>query len=212
MAMDLTERIAQFRKMTEDDPENELGWFRLGQLLSESGENAEAVSAFRKTLMLSPNFSKVYQLLAQCELKLSRREDAVRTLSEGYKIADSRGDKMPRDEMAKGLTELGEKVPEAVKKERTVGGGFHCQRPGCYFGDDATQLPKPPFPDEIGDRIYREICADCWNDWLKNYSIKVINELRLDLSLETGQAEYDKYMRGFFGFEEVEEKKGEQPQ
>ena len=43
----------------------------------------------------------------------------------------------------------------------------------------------------------------CWQDWLRNYSIKVINELRLDLSTEFGQDEYDKYMRGFFGFEEA---------
>ena len=51
-------------------------------------------------------------------------------------------------------------------------------------------------------RIYESICADCWTDWFKNYSIKVINELRLDLSTEHGQEEYDKYMRGFFGFED----------
>jgi Fe-S cluster biosynthesis and repair protein YggX len=205
MSMDLATRIAQFRKMTEDDPDNELGWFRLGQLLSEANEFGEAVSAFRKTLMLSPNFSKVYQLLAQCELKQNRREDAIRTLNEGYRIADTRGDRVPRDEMGKMLTELGEKIPESPKKERSGTGGFHCRRPGCYFGDDATQLPNPPIPDEIGLRIYQEICADCWMEWLKNQSIKVINELRLDLSLETGQAEYDKYMRGFFGFDEIEE-------
>jgi hypothetical protein len=30
----------------------------------------------------------------------------------------------------------------------------------------------------------------------------VINELRLDLSSEFGQAEYDKYMREYFGFED----------
>jgi hypothetical protein len=31
--------------------------------------------------------------------------------------------------------------------------------------------------------------------------VKVINELRLDLSSEFGQEEYDKYMHEFFGFE-----------
>ena len=64
MTPQLLERIAQFRKMAVDDPDNELGHFRLGQLLQEGGELAEAISAFRKTLMLSPQFSKVYQLLA----------------------------------------------------------------------------------------------------------------------------------------------------
>jgi hypothetical protein len=36
---------------------------------------------------------------------------------------------------------------------------------------------------------------------LRNYSIKVINELRLDLSTESGQEEYDRYMKEFLGLE-----------
>ena len=35
----------------------------------------------------------------------------------------------------------------------------------------------------------------------KNYSVKVINELRLDLSTERGQEEYDRYMREFLGLD-----------
>ena len=38
--------------------------------------------------------------------------------------------------------------------------------------------------------------------WFKDLSIKVINELRLDLSSDFGQGEYDKHMREFMGFEE----------
>ena len=55
--------------------------------------------------------------------------------------------------------------------------------------------------DDLGRRIQASICADCWTDWAKNYSIKVINELRLDLSTERGQAEYDRYMKEFLGLE-----------
>ena len=80
-------------------------------------------------------------------------------------------------------------------------GGFRCQRPGCWAGHRARQLEKPPFGDEIGQRIYAAVCADCWMDWVRNYSIKVINELRLDLSTERGQEEYDRYMREFLGLE-----------
>ena len=54
---------------------------------------------------------------------------------------------------------------------------------------------RPPINDELGQRIYQNICADCWQDWLRNYSVKVINELRLDLSREDHQAQYDEYMR-----------------
>lgn len=202
MNQQLADRIEQFRKMAQDDPDNELGHYRLGQLLTEAGQHPEAISSFRRTLMLSPQFSKVYQLLAESELKIKKRDEAVKTLLEGYRVANERGDRVPRDEMARMLTELGEKVPEAPRAAGGPGEGFPCQRPGCCAGSAAKPLPGLPIPDEIGGRIHQTICADCWTDWLKNYSIKVINELHLDLSTEEGQAEYDKYMRGFFGFED----------
>ncbi len=69
----LEERIAQFRKMANDDPENELGHFRLGQLLMEAEQYPDAVASFRRTLELSPEFSKVFQLLATCLLKMNER-------------------------------------------------------------------------------------------------------------------------------------------
>jgi Fe-S cluster biosynthesis and repair protein YggX len=198
----LQERIAQFRKMAQDDPENELGHFRLGQLLMEDGQCDDAARSFQRTLVLSPAFSKVYHLLAQCQMKLDRREEAVQTLKEGFKVADQRGDKIPRDDMAKLLTELGEEAPEV--RQAASGpkeGELACQRPGCVNGGYGPKLAAPPIPDDLGKRIADSICADCWQDWFRNYSIKVINELRLDLSTEQGQEEYDKYMRGFFGLE-----------
>ncbi len=199
----LQERIAQFRKMAQDDPDNELGHFRLGQLLLEDGQVEDAARSFQRTLVLSPAFSKVYLLLAQCQVKLGRRDEAVATLREGVKIADQRGDKMPRDDMAKLLVELGEEAPAAKQAARgPQPGEIPCQRPGCVNGGYGPKLAAPPIPDALGQKIADSICGDCWQDWFKNYSIKVINELRLDLSTEAGQAEYDKYMRGFFGLEE----------
>jgi tetratricopeptide (TPR) repeat protein len=200
----LHERIAQFRKMANDDPENELGHYRLGQLLMEAGQFEDAVQSFRRTLQLSPQFSKVYQLLAECQLKLQRADEAKATLKQGYAMAAERGDYMPRDAMARMLTELGEAPPATAQ---TTGGaavgGFRCQRPGCMWGSRARQLPAAPMKDDVGRRIHEQICTDCWNEWLRNFSIKVINELRLDLSTERGQAEYDRYMREFFGFDDV---------
>src|SRR5689334_1097086 len=95
----LEERIAQFRKMANDDPENELGHFRLGQLLQEAGKFEEAIASFRRTLELSPQFSKVFQLLGSCLMSLNRREDAIKVLQDGYAVADQRGDNIPREEM-----------------------------------------------------------------------------------------------------------------
>jgi Fe-S cluster biosynthesis and repair protein YggX len=199
----LADRIAQFRKMATDDPENELGHFRLGQLLSEDGQFAEAVTSFERTVELSPFFSKVFQLLGETYTKLGDSAKAVEVLTKGYVIADERGDKMPRDAMAMLLTKLGAPVPKvappAADGPET---GFKCQRPGCPFGRRARPLAQPPIPDAIGQKIRETVCADCWDAWFKDFSVKVINELRLDLSSEFGQAEYDKHMREFLGLEE----------
>jgi len=49
--------------------------------------------------------------------------------------------------------------------------------------------------------IRRRKTAACGALWWKDLSIKVINELRLDLSSDGGQYEYDRNMREFMGFE-----------
>jgi tetratricopeptide (TPR) repeat protein len=197
----LEERIAQFRKMAHDDPDNELGHFRLGQLLMEANQFEQAAQSFRRTLQLSPQFSKVYQLLAACLLELGQKDEAAAMLEKGYAVADERGDNMPRDDMAKMLTELGKPIPARKKTATAASDGFRCQRPGCMAGNYARQLTAPPIHDEVGKQIQARVCADCWNDWLRNYSIKVINELRLDLSTERGQEEYDRYMREYLGLD-----------
>ncbi len=200
----LQDRIAQFRKMAGDDPENELGHFRLGQLLAEAGQHQEAVQSFRRTLELSPQFSKVFQLMGASLIQLGQRQDAIKVLRDGFAVSDERGDTIPRDEMVKLLVQLGETAPVSKKtagKPGDMGGGFHCQRPGCMAGARARQLPSPPINDDLGRRIQANICADCWTEWFRNYSIKVINEMRLDLSTEKGQEVYDQVMREFLGFE-----------
>jgi Fe-S cluster biosynthesis and repair protein YggX len=198
----LAERISQFRKMAQDDPDNELGHFRLGSLLMEDGQLEEAARSFRRTLEISPQFSKVYQLLGQCLIKMGRPGEAVPVLNEGYGIAQGRGDNVPREEIAKLLKELGQPVPQAAAAATAPGGdGFRCLRPGCLAGARARQMEKPPVNDEIGKRIQESVCADCWNEWLRNYSIKVINELRLDLSTERDQEKYDQIMKEFLGLD-----------
>ena len=140
------ERIAQFRKMANDDPDNELGHFSLGKALMDAGEQGEASASFERTIVLNPQLSKAYQFLGACYAKIGKRDLAVDTLRRGYAVAEDRGDNMPRDEMVKLLKELGEEPPAAKKAQAPVAGvgGFHCQRPGCVAGARATQLPKPP--------------------------------------------------------------------
>src|SRR5207302_1709009 len=108
-----------------------------------------------------------------------------------------RGDNIPREEMSKLLVQLGQPAPVSKKASAgpaLAGGpetGFHCVRPGCPAGHFARQLPRPPRSDDLGKQIQEKVCADCWNFWLRDMSIKVINEMRLDLSSERSQEVYD---------------------
>jgi len=52
---------------------------------------------------------------------------------------------------------------------------IHCRR--C--GKDAPRLARPPFRNELGERIAAEICADCWQDWLQHQTL-LINHYGLD--------------------------------
>ena len=63
--------------MASDDPDNELGHYRLGQLLMESGQHDQAAQSFRRTLELSPQFSKVFQLLGQCLIQADKKDEAI---------------------------------------------------------------------------------------------------------------------------------------
>ena len=197
----LEERIAQFSKMSQDDPDNELGHYRLGQLLQEANRHEDAIRSFRRTLELSPQFSKVFLLLGKSQVALNRKEEAIATYQEGHKVATERGDRIPASEISKELESLGVKPPEPASAPEPEGPetGFKCARLMCPAGKRARQLDKAPMPDELGLEIQQKVCADCWNAWFKDMSVKVINELRLDLSSEASMAEYDKHMREFLG-------------
>jgi Fe-S cluster biosynthesis and repair protein YggX len=53
--------------------------------------------------------------------------------------------------------------------------------------------------DEAGQLIFERVCSRCWDYWLRDLSIKVINEMRLDLSTEQGVQMYDQVMRETLG-------------
>ncbi len=54
---------------------------------------------------------------------------------------------------------------------------IECRR--CGDGE-APRLPKPPFPNELGERIQEEICRNCWSDWLDHQTV-LINHYGLDV-------------------------------
>ena len=204
MADDL--RIQQFKQMAEADPENELGHFSLGKAYLEAGRFSDAVGPLVRTLELNANLSKGYQLLAEAHDKAGQRDKATEVLTRGVTVADSQGDRKPLEAMVAILKEWGAPVPafqEAkvaetpAPAEGAAASGFHCSRCGRPNG----QLEKAPFKGPDGAKIFENVCANCWHEWIP-MGTKVINELALVLSTPAGQKSYDQYMFEFLQLED----------
>ena len=193
---DVQSKIEQFKKMAEADPTNELGHFSLGRAYLDAGNDSDAVASFERALAINPNLSKIYQLIGQALLRQNRRDEAIARLTVGTKIADDRGDVLPRNEMVKMLTELGAPLPELKKAPtaETVGAGeVLCKRCGRV----GKKLPGPPFSrGDFGKQICENICADCWREAI-GMGTKVINELRLPLNDPQAQKIWEQHIREF---------------
>lgn len=189
------ERIEQFRKMAEADPNNELGHFSLGRALLDAGNSAEASKSFQRVIALNPNIGKVYQLLAQAQLKEGLKDLAIDTLKTGVKTSHVRGDLMPRNDMLKMLKELGIDLPEYADSARPQAAGegeVLCSRCGLV----KKRLSSAPFRNPQGQMIFDKVCSDCWREWI-GMGTKVINELRLPLSDPQAQKVFDQHMLEF---------------
>ncbi len=194
--MDPQQRIDNFRKMAQDDPDNELGHFSLGKALLDAGQHDEAVTALQRVLEIKSSFSKAYQHLGEAYTALGQQEQAIDTLTAGYTVAAERGDVMPRDAMANMLRELGTEPPtveKAVDTSQPVStGAVRC----CRCGVVGAQLTAPPFKSELGQQIVDHVCQACWQEWL-GMGVKVINELRLDFANPGAGEVYDAHMKEF---------------
>jgi Fe-S cluster biosynthesis and repair protein YggX len=49
------------------------------------------------------------------------------------------------------------------------------------LGATLPAIPYKPFQDELGQRIYDNISAEAWQQWVE-HSKKLVNEYRLDLT------------------------------
>lgn len=54
---------------------------------------------------------------------------------------------------------------------------FVCTR--CDRSDSGL-IERPPFPNELGDRLMAEICGECWDEWLQRQML-LINHYGLKL-------------------------------
>ncbi len=200
--MDVNGRIAQFEKMAADDPANDMAHFSLGSAYNQAGRFEEAAAAFLRCVSVNPLMSKAYQLAGAALMASMQTERAAEVLTEGFKVAASRGDLMPKNAMGDMLKKLGKPVPEVAGAPTTASGPgaaagtFVCRQ----SGKPGNKMARPPFKGPIGEWIAANISKETFDQWI-GQGTKVINELRLDMSRDEDGATYDKYMEEFLGID-----------
>jgi Fe-S cluster biosynthesis and repair protein YggX len=53
------------------------------------------------------------------------------------------------------------------------------------LGKEAPGLARPPFKNELGQRIYENISHEAWRGWI-DHSTMLINEFRVDVGSKQG--------------------------
>lgn len=203
--MDINQRIAQFEAMVrpEADPNNDMAWFSLGGAYAQAGRPADAAKAYQRCVEINPGMSKAYQLGGAAMIDAGLHAQAGEFLTRGFKVADEKGDVMPRKAIGDILTKLGLPVPQIAAAARAAeapapAGSFICKR----TGRPGTKMDKPPFRGPVGEWIAANISAETWTAWI-GQGTKVINEMRLDLSREQDGEIYDQHMREYLGIDEA---------
>jgi Fe-S cluster biosynthesis and repair protein YggX len=202
--MDTESRIRQFETMVrpEADPNNDMAWFSLAGAYRDAGRHAEAAEAYVRCCTINPAMTKAYQLAGAAYIDAGMPDRAAEVLTEGYRAAASRGDRMPQKAMGELLTKLGKPLPRVDSSANPPGatappGGFVCKR----TGRPGTKMTRPPFKGPIGRWIAENIAQETFDAWIAQ-GTKVINELRLDLSRDQDSDVYDQHMREYLGIDE----------
>lgn len=202
--MDINARIQQFETMVrpEADPNNDMAWFSLGQAYAQAQRHRDAANAFITCYGINAAMSKAYQLAGQALIEVGDADRAMQVLTEGYKAAAGRGDRLPQKAMGEMLLAMGAEVPQVAAPKAAasapgVGGSFVCTR----TGQAGRKMTRPPFKGPVGQWIFEHISQETFDAWL-GQGTKVINELRLDLSREGDGEAYEKHMREFLGIDE----------
>jgi Fe-S cluster biosynthesis and repair protein YggX len=199
--MDMQQRIAQFENMVQADPDNDMAHFSLGGAYAGVNRYLEAAESYKRCIALNKDMSKAYQLAGDAFIKAGEMDDAAVILTEGFKVAAAKGDRLPQKAMGDLLKQIGKPVPD-IKVPLSGGktappGSFTCQR----TGRPGTKMSRPPFKGPVGEWIAANISQETFQEWI-GQGTKVINELRLDLSRDEDEATYDAHMREYLGIDD----------
>jgi len=195
--MDINDRIAQWQKMTQEAPDD-MSWFSLGTAYKEAGRLDEAANALAQAIGLNPAMSRAYQEQGHVLVELGQTQEAIKVLTEGYQVADRRGDRAPQKVIEALLEKLGEPIPASVDSAPIASAPI-ASASGDTVIDRRTGVPgarmtEPPMRGPLGEFIMAHYSQETWREWI-GQGTKVINELRLDFSKQEHQDAYEQQMR-----------------
>ncbi len=203
--MDIEERIEQLRKMAKANPDDDLAHFALGQALIDAERFAEAVPVLKHVVKINPRYTRAYLLLGIALDKDGDEDGGIEAWQLGYHSAQNRGELMIAREIEAQLKIknapttsemvdlLGIDEPATKEELRPL----EADEVLCIkSGKIGKKMKFDPFGDQIGAFIYANISQESWESWME-MSIKVINELRLDLGDADGQTQYEQNMKTF---------------
>lgn len=203
------ELIEQYRELAKESPDDDLSQFALGQALLNAGRPAEAVPVLRHVTRINPRYTKAYLLLGRALEADGDEEGAIEAWQLGYHASNKQGTLMNAQE-AKQLLEsrgaplssevvelLGFDEDEQAESELDASREPNDDEVRCIrSGRIGKRMRFDPFDDEVGAFILSHISQESWEGWME-MSIKVINELRLDLGDVEHQLVYEQHMRDY---------------
>lgn len=82
----------------------------------------------------------------------------------------------------------------------------HCIK----LGHEADGLDFPPYPGELGQRIFQHVSKDAWAAWLKHQTM-LVNENRLNLADTRARKYLAQQMENYFFSDRVDQPAGYVP-
>ena len=96
----MSERIRELQELLEDEPDDGLLNFTLGQEYLTAGDAAAALPHLEKVVAVDPRYTVAYRYLGTALEQLGRRDDAAAAWERGIAVAGETGDIQAGKEMS----------------------------------------------------------------------------------------------------------------
>jgi folate-binding protein YgfZ len=99
-------REKMFYQVLEIDPDDTLAHYGLGSILVERQDWNKAIDHLEKVISVDSKYSVAYLALGKAQKAMGKKEEARKTWTEGIKVAASKGDLMPANQMQQEIESL----------------------------------------------------------------------------------------------------------